>query len=153
MNFNKISNFRLIPIYSTIFASSLHFYWGAPRALLYYQSGIFTDWRPYALTLSAIAIWSVLFIFRNQVHSTQIYIFCSTMMSIHIFGYCMWHLFGHPIFNPSTGSLSFHSHPNTTILTILEHLQHDLFALGTMMLEICSVFLFLYLVFQSRNSN
>ena len=142
----------LLPINLTILASGLHFYWGAPRVLLYYQSGVFSDWRPYALALSAVTIWAVLFIFRTNAFSNWISFFCLSMMSIHIVGYCMWHLLGHPVFDPITGSLLFHSHPNTTFLTIIEHLRYDQFALTAIIFELSSVILFLYLIFKSTLS-
>ena len=138
----------LFPLYLTLLASGLHFYWGAPRILLYYQSGVFSDWRPYALTISAVTIWVVLFIFRDRAFSNRIYFFCLSLMSIHIVGYCMWHIFGHPIFDPITGNLLFHPHPGTTFLTILEHLQYDQFALASIIFELSSVILFLYLIFK-----
>ena len=139
----------LLPINLTLLASGLHFYWGAPRLLLYYQSGVFSDWRPYALTISAVTIWVVLFTFRRNALSNWIYFFCLSLMSIHIVGYCTWHLLGHPIFDPVTGNLLFHLHPNTTFLTIIEHLRYDNFALITIILELSSVILFLYLIFKS----
>jgi hypothetical protein len=142
-----------IAIQLTLISSGLHFYWGAPRALMYYNSGIFSDWRPYALTFSAVLIWSAVILSPRYISTKRLYLLCALFMLIHLIGYIAWHLFGHPLFDPNTANLLIHHHPSNPLLIIYNHISHDKFARVTLISEIWALLSFTYLFLKPNVSS
>lgn len=115
----------------------LHFFHpahGFPRLLQYLQFWVAPDPRPFAFTLSGLAIFAGIGLAIADIHRKKLYTLGIAMMLTFLLGYGAWHtLLGHGTFWPTIKSDG-HAHVNP-LVTIGGHLFNDGYALLSKILE------------------
>lgn len=118
-------------------AAGLHLVWGGPRLAVYISVGRLPDLRPALFVISSIAVvFAVIALYRGT-PERPVYALLIGIMAVYIAGYIAWHLAGHPILGP--GGVQLNYHPPDPVTVVVTHLQNDLFALVSMLVEISAL--------------
>ncbi|WP_336326713.1 DUF7546 family protein [Halovenus sp. HT40] len=131
---------HLLPITAgiAVLVGALHFFHpthGFPRLVQYLQFWVAPDPRPFAFTLSGIAIFAGVGLGVADVHRKKLYALGIGMMLTFLLGYGAWHtVLGHGTFWPAIES---NAHADESpLVTISAHLFNDGYALASKLLEL-----------------
>lgn len=131
---------HLLPITAglAVLVGGLHFFHpthGFPRLLQYLQFWVAPDPRPFAFTLSGIAIFAGIGLTVADVHRKKLYALGIGMMLTFLLGYGAWHtVLGHGTFWPGIES---NAHADESpLVTISAHLLNDGYALLSKLSEL-----------------
>jgi len=131
---------NLLPITAgiAVLVGALHFFHpthGFPRLVQYARFLVAPDPRPFAFTLSGLALFAGVALGVADIHRKKLYLLGSAMMLTFLVGYGAWHtLLDHGAFWPGIESGTHtHDHP---LVTISGHLFNDGYALLSKLLEV-----------------
>lgn len=134
---DRSERYQLAGVTFALAAAGLHLVWGVPRLVVYLQLGRFTDFRPPLFVVSAvIVVVAAIALYRGSSRRAAAAVLIGVMI-LYLGGYVAWHILGHPII--IEGSLQSHYHPDSATSVVVTHLQNDMFALATAVLELLAI--------------
>ncbi|MXR50302.1 hypothetical protein GRX03_01585 [Halovenus sp. WSH3] len=142
---------NLLPLTAAaaILVGALHFFHpthGFPRLVQYLQFLVAPDPRPFAFTLSGIALFAGVGLGITDTHRKKLYVLGIGLMLVYLLGYGAWHtVLGHGTFWPT---IEANAHADeSALVTISAHLFNDGYALLSKLLEL-SLLVFLTLCYR-----
>lgn len=139
---------RIIGVQFGLVAVGLHFMWGLPRALVYFETGTLADPRPYLFVASGIAVTLALlglYMVPEYFPERKVFAFAAVMMSVWIGGYVWWHLGGHGGAIPGVDGYGHPELGNVAILFSDQHLFQPL-DFATVSSEVIAISAYLWLL-------
>lgn len=134
---DRTDRYEVAGVTLALAAAGLHLVWGVPRLLVYLQLGRFTDLRPPLFVVSAlIVVIAAIALYQSSSPRLTASVLIGVMV-FYLGGYVAWHLLGHPIV--VDGTLQSHYHPDNPVTVVVTHLQNDMFALATAIVELLAI--------------
>lgn len=134
---DRSERYEIAGVTLALAAAGLHLVWGVPRLILYLRLGRFTDFRPLLFVVSGvIVVIAAIALYQGASRRVSAGVLIGVML-VYLGGYVAWHLLGHPIL--LEGSLQTHYHPDNPASVVVAHLQNDMFALATALVELLAI--------------